>query len=44
MPDVRLEPMSDEEYAEFRERSEASYAAAIDTLSVAMRKSPLVAR
>jgi len=29
MPEVRLEPMSDQEYAEFRERSEVSYAAAI---------------
>jgi len=29
VPDVRLEPMSDEEYAEFRERSEVSYAAQI---------------
>src|SRR5215218_4447703 len=29
VPEVRLEPMSDEEYAEFRERSEVSYAAAI---------------
>ncbi len=26
MPEIRLEPMSDTEYAEFRERSEASYA------------------
>jgi ribosomal protein S18 acetylase RimI-like enzyme len=29
MPEVRLEPMSDEEYADFRERSEVSYAAEI---------------
>jgi hypothetical protein len=29
VPEVRLEPMSDEEYAEFRERSEVSYAAEI---------------
>lgn len=29
VPEVRLEPMSDEEYADFRVRSEVSYAAAI---------------
>ncbi len=29
VPEVGLEPMSDEEYAEFRERSEVSYAAEI---------------
>jgi len=29
VPEVRLEPMSDEEYAHFRERSEASYEAQI---------------
>ena len=29
MPEVRLEPMSDDEYAEFRERSEARYATEI---------------
>jgi GNAT superfamily N-acetyltransferase len=29
VPEVHLEPMSDEEYAEFRERSEVSYAAQI---------------
>ena len=29
VPEVRLEPMSDQEYAEFRERSEVSYAAEI---------------
>ena len=29
MPEVRLEPMSDEQYAEFRTRSEASYATQI---------------
>jgi hypothetical protein len=26
VPEVRLKPMTDEQYAEFRERSEVSYA------------------
>ena len=29
VPEVRLAPMSDQEYAEFRQRSEVSYAAEI---------------